>query len=30
MTYFRACLHGGGVPQIAEVTRLGGVACLSI
>ena len=21
----RACLHGGGVPQIGEVTRLGGV-----
>ena len=30
MTYFRACLHGGGVPQIGEVTRLGGVARLSI
>ena len=26
----RACLHGGGVPQIGEVTRLGGVARLSI
>ena len=27
---FRACLHGGGVPQIGEVTRLGGVTRLSI
>jgi len=22
---FRACLHGGGGPQVGEVTRLGGV-----
>ena len=28
--FLRACLHGGGVPQIGEVTRLGGVARLSI
>ena len=28
--WLRACLHGGGVPQIGEVTRLGGVARLSI
>ena len=27
---FRACLHGGGGPQVGEVTRLGGVTCLSI
>ena len=27
---FRACLHGGGVPQIGEVTHLGGVTRLSI
>ena len=26
----RACLHGGGGPQVGEVTRLGGVARLSI
>ena len=26
----RACLHGGGVPQIGEVTRLDGVTLLSI
>ena len=26
----RACLHGGGGPQIGEVTRLGGVTRLSI
>ena len=26
----RACLHGGGGPQVDEVTGLGGVACLSI
>ena len=26
----RACLHGGGVPQVGEVTRLGGVTRLSI
>ena len=25
-----ACLHGGGVPQIGEVTRLDGVTRLSI
>ena len=29
-SYRRACLHGGEVPQIGEVTRLGGVARLSI
>ena len=23
--YFRACLHGGGGPQVGKVTRLGGV-----
>ena len=27
---FRACLHGGGGPQVGEVTRLGEVTCLSI
>ena len=27
---FRACLHGGGGPQVGEVTRLGGVTHLSI
>ena len=27
---FRACLHGGGGPQVGEVTRLGGVTCLSV
>ena len=27
---FRACLHGGGEPQVGEVTRLGGVTLLSI
>ena len=27
---FRACLHGGGGPQVGEVTRLGGVARLYI
>ena len=27
---FRACLHGGGVPQVGEVTRLGGVTRLYI
>ena len=27
---FRACLHGGGRPQVGEVTRLGGVTRLSI
>ena len=26
----RVCLHGGRVPQIGEVTRLGGVTRLSI
>ena len=26
----RACLHGGGEPQVGDVTRLGGVARLSI
>ena len=26
---FRACLHGGGGPQVGEVTRLGGVTRLS-
>ena len=26
----RACLHGDGVPQVGEVTRLGGVTRLSI
>ena len=26
----RACLHGSGGPQVGEVTRLGGVTCLSI
>ena len=26
----RACLHGGGVPQVDEVTRLGGVTRLYI
>ena len=26
----RACLHGGGVPQIGEITRLDGVTHLSI
>ena len=25
----RACLHGGGGPQVAEVTRLDGVTHLS-
>ena len=29
-THFRACLHGGGGPQVSEVTRLGGVTHLSI
>ena len=24
------CLHGGEGPQVGEVTRLGGVTCLSI
>ena len=26
----RACLHGGGVPQVGEVARLGGVTRLSM
>ena len=26
----RACLHGGGGPQVGEVNRLGGVTRLSI
>ena len=26
----RACLHGGGGPQVGEGTRLGGVTRLSI
>ena len=29
-SYLRACLHGGGGPQVGEVTRLGGVTRLSI
>ena len=29
-TPFKACLHGGGGPHVGEVTRFGGVACLSI
>ena len=29
-TSLRACLHRGGVPQIGEVTRLGGIIRLSI
>ena len=29
-TFLRACLHGGGGPQVGEVTRLGGVTRLSI
>ena len=28
--FFRACLHGGGGPQVDEVTRLGVVTRLSI
>ena len=27
---FRACLHGGGGPQVGEITRLGGVTRQSI
>ena len=27
---FRACLHGGGGPQVGEVTRLGEVTRVSI
>ena len=26
----RACLHGGGAPQVGEVARLGGVTRLSL
>ena len=26
----RVCLHGGGGPQVGDVTRLGGVTRLSI
>ena len=29
-TSCQACLHGGGGPQVSEVTRLGGVTHLSI
>ena len=29
-TRLKACLHGGGGPQVGEVTRLGGVTRLSI
>ena len=29
-TCLKACLHGGGGPWVGEVTRLGGVTCLSI
>ena len=29
-TLLRACLRGGGGPQVGEVTRLGGVTHLSI
>ena len=29
-TVLKACLHGGGGPQVGEVTRLGGVTRLSI
>ena len=25
LAYVRACLHGGGGPQVGEVNRLGGV-----
>ena len=28
--FLRACLHGGGGPQVGEVTSLGGVTGLSI
>ena len=28
--FLRACLHGGGGPQVGEVTRFGGVNRLSI
>ena len=30
INYTRGCLHGGGEPQVGEVTRLGGVTRLSI
>ena len=30
ITTFRACLHGGGGPQVGEVTSLGEVTRLSI
>ena len=30
MDKYRACLHGGGVPQVGEVACLGGVTRLSI
>ena len=26
----RGCLHGGGEPQVGDVTRLGGITRLSI
>ena len=29
-TCLKACLHGGGGPQVGAVTRLGGVTYLSI
>ena len=29
-SYLRACLHGGGGPQVGDVTCLGGVTHLSI
>ena len=28
--YLRACLHGGGGPQVCQGTRLGGVTRLTI
>ena len=28
--WLRACLHGGGAPQVGEVTCLGGITRLSI
>ena len=30
MAELRACLHGGGGPQVGDVTPLGGVTRLSI
>ena len=30
LSIVRACLHGGGGPQVSEVTRLAGVTRLSI